>query len=140
MSSARETDLDPRTYIGLSFPLRADNNNDFALTKNSLQQAVHNLKNLLLTHPGERVGQPTFGSRLRALCFEPDNTELPQRIEAEVIRSVNQWLGYININSVDVLTDAVNKNKIITRITFSTSLNPETIQQIEVDASTSTDY
>jgi len=140
MSSARETDLDPRTYIGLSFPLRADNNNDFALTKNSLQQSVHNLKNLLLTHPGERVGQPTFGSRLRALCFEPDNNELPQRIEAEVIRSVNQWLPYININSVDVLTDVVNKNKIITRITFSTSLNPETTQQFEVDASTSTDY
>ena len=28
--SAREIDLDPRTYVGLSFPLRADNNNNFA--------------------------------------------------------------------------------------------------------------
>ena len=25
MSSAREIDLNPRTYVGLSFPLRADN-------------------------------------------------------------------------------------------------------------------
>ena len=33
-SSAREIDLDPRKYVGLSFPLRRDNNNDFALTKN----------------------------------------------------------------------------------------------------------
>ena len=42
--SALETDLNPNTYIGLSFPLRRDNNNDFAMTKNSLQQAQHNLK------------------------------------------------------------------------------------------------
>ena len=54
--SAREIDVDPRTYVGLSFPLRADNNNNFALTRNSIQQATHNLRNLLLTHPGERVG------------------------------------------------------------------------------------
>ena len=58
MASARETDLNPNMYVGLSFPLRRDNNNDFAMTKNSLQQARHNLKNLLLTHVGERVSQP----------------------------------------------------------------------------------
>ena len=31
--SAREIDLDPRTFVGLSFPIRADNNNSFAMTK-----------------------------------------------------------------------------------------------------------
>ena len=85
MSSAREIDLNPRTYVGLSFPLRADNNNDFALTKNSSEQAQHNLKNLLLTHVGERVGQPEFGSTLRAICFEPDDTNLPGKLEEEVV-------------------------------------------------------
>ena len=79
--SAREIDLNPRTYVGLSFPLRSDNNNDFALTKNSLEQSRHNLKNLLLTHVGERVGQPEFGSNLRALCFEPNDNNLPEKIE-----------------------------------------------------------
>ena len=64
MASARENDLNPNIYIGLSFPLRQDKYNDFALTKNSLEQARHNLKNLLLTHVGERVAQPAFGSRL----------------------------------------------------------------------------
>ncbi len=45
--SAREIDLDPRTYVGLSFPLKADSNNNFAMTKNSLQQSVHNLNIIL---------------------------------------------------------------------------------------------
>ena len=44
--SAKEIDIDPDTYIGLSFPLKADSNNNFTMTKNSLQQSQHNLRNL----------------------------------------------------------------------------------------------
>ena len=135
MSSARETDLDPKTYIGLSFPLRRDKFNDFAMTKNSLEQAQHNLKNLLLTYPGERVGQPEFGSRLRELCFEQIDDTLPERIEEEVRRAVSVWLPYINIIDVATLTEEGDKNKIFVRMKYSTSLNPQTIEQIELDTS-----
>jgi len=135
MSSARVTDLDPKTYIGLSFPLRRDKFHDFAMTKNSLQQAEHNLKNLLLTYPGERVGQPAFGSRLRELCFEQIDDKLPQRIEEEVKKAVTSWLPYINIIEVVTLTEEGDKNKIFVRVKYSTSLNPQTTQQIELDTS-----
>ena len=135
MPSARETDLDPKTYIGLSFPLRRDKFQDFAMTKNSLQQAEHNLKNLLLTYPGERVGQPTFGSRLRELCFEQIDDTLPQRIEEEVRKAVTNWLPYINLIEVATLTEEGDKNKIFVRVKYSTSLNPQTTQQIELDTS-----
>ena len=135
MPTAREQDFDPRTYIGLSFPLRRDKFQDFAMTKNSLQQAEHNLKNLLLTYPGERVGQPTFGSRLRELCFEQIDDTLPQRIEEEVRKAVTNWLPYINIIEVATLTEEGDKNKIFVRVKYSTSLNPQTTQQIELDTS-----
>tara|TARA_B100001971_G_C17645095_1_gene265271 strand:+ start:62 stop:484 length:423 start_codon:yes stop_codon:yes gene_type:complete len=132
---ALETDLDPRTYIGLSFPLRRDKFNDFAMTKNSLQQAEHNLKNLLLTYPGERVGQPEFGSRLRELCFEQIDDTLPERIEEEVRKAVSVWLPYINIIDVATLTEEGDKNKIFVRMKYSTTLNSQTVQQIELDTS-----
>ena len=135
MSSARETDLDPKTYIGLSFPLRRDKFNDFSMTKNSLEQAQHNLKNLLLTYPGERVGQPEFGSRLRELCFEQIDDTLPERIEEEVRKTVSVWLPYINLIEVATLTEEGDKNKIFVRMKYSTSLNPQTIEQIELDTS-----
>ena len=133
--SALETDLNPNTYIGLSFPLRKDNNNDFAMTKNSLQQAQHNLKNLLLTFPGERVGQPEFGSRLRALCFEQQDDELPAQIEEEVRQSVSSWLPYINIQEVNTLTEDGDLNKIFVEVKYTTTLNPQTQEAITLDAS-----
>ena len=135
MPSARETDLDPKTYIGLSFPLRRDKFNDFAMTKNSLQQAKHNLKNLLLTFPGERVHQPLFGSKLRALCFEQIDDNLPTRIEEEIRRSVGDWLPYINIIEVATLTEEGDKSKIFVNIKYSTVLNSQSLEQITLDVS-----
>ena len=132
--SALETDLDPNTYIGLSFPLRKDKFNDFAMTKNSLQQSRHNIKNLLLTYPGERVGQPEFGSRMRELCFEPIDDDLPSKIEEEVRRAVSSWLPYINIQEVNTLTDDGDENKIFVEIKYSTVLNQQTLESITLDA------
>ena len=135
MAGARQNDLNPNTYIGLALPLKSDNNNVFQLTKNSFDQVRHNLKNLLLTNIGERVYQPEFGSRLRQICFEQLDDSLPTRVEDEVRRAVSFWLPYVNIESVETLSEEDNKAKIFVRVTFSTTLNSETLQQIELDAS-----
>ena len=135
MPGAQEKDLNPDTYIGLSFPIRRDNNNDFKLTKTSLEQAQHNLKNLFLTYPGERVGQPTFGSRIRELCFEQIDDELPTRIEEEVRRAVSTWLPYIIVQEVNTLNEEGDENKIFVQVKYSTTLNPSTLESITVNAS-----
>jgi len=131
--SAREIDIDPRTYVGLQLPLKSDGNNNFASTKTSTEQAVFNLKNLLLTSLRERVSNPTFGSRLRELCFEQRDDDLPGRIEDIVKEAVSNWLPYINIVDVATLTD--NKNTIFVTLKYSTALNPETFEQITLDTS-----
>jgi|TARA_R110000822_G_scaffold151252_1_gene290407 phage baseplate assembly protein W len=142
--SAREIDLDPRKYVGLSFPLRSDSNNDFALTRNSLQQAAHNLKNLLLTYPGERLGQPEFGSKLRAICFELNDNTLPIQIETELRRAVSIWLPYIEIKNVEVLTDEVNLNQIFVSLTYATNLDSMATEALTINVGTTpgatTDY
>ena len=102
--SAREIDIDPRTYIGMSFPLTSDQNNNFAMTKTSLEQSQYNLENLLLTSLRERPMNPEFGSRLRELCFEQIDDDLPAKIEGEVRKAVGKWLPYISIDEVVTLT------------------------------------
>ena len=139
MPNAKEIDLNPNTYVGLAFPLKRDNRNDFALTKNSLEQAQHNLKNLLLTHVGERLAQPQFGSRLRELIFEQIDDDLPLAIETEVKRSVSAWLPYINLIEINTLTDEGDDNKIFVEIRYSTTLNPQSQESIVLDASYTAD-
>ncbi len=134
MPGAQEKDLNPNTYIGLSFPLRKDNRSDFAMTKNSLQQAQHNLRNLLMTYPGERVGQPEFGSRMRELVFEQIDDNLPTAIEQVVRKDVEIWLPYINILEVNTLTEDQDQSKIYVEVVYSTILNPQTQESITLDA------
>ena len=96
---------------------------------------VCNLKNLLLTHVGERLNQPQFGSNLRALIFEQIDDELPTKIDTEVRRATNLWLPYIVISEVNTLTEEGDNNKIVVQIKFSTSLDPQTQETISLDAS-----
>ena len=130
--SAREIDIDPRTYVGLSLPLQSDDNNNFAMTKNSFQQAEHNLKNLLLTSLRERPLNPMFGSRLKELVFEQIDEYLPEKIEGEVRKSVSLWLPYINISEVVTLTQDGDMNKVVVRISFTTSLDPDITNSIDI--------
>ena len=46
MPSSREKDQDPDIFIGVGFPLGYSNTGIFNKTKTTLEQAVHNLKNL----------------------------------------------------------------------------------------------
>tara|TARA_R100000008_G_C3447379_1_gene97597 strand:+ start:50 stop:457 length:408 start_codon:yes stop_codon:yes gene_type:complete len=131
--SAREIDIDPRTYIGMSFPLTSDQNNNFAMTKTSLEQSQYNLENLLLTSLRERPMNPEFGSRLRELCFEQIDDDLPAKIEGEVRKAVGKWLPYISIDEVVTLTKNGDKSQVVVRISYTTSLNPDDVTTMDIE-------
>ena len=131
--SALETDLNPNTYIGLKLPIKNSSNLDFDMTKTSLEQSKFNITNLLLTNTGERVYQPEFGSRLTELIFEQIDENLPNKIEEEVRRAVSRWLPYINISSVETLTNDTNENQIYVKVKYSTTLNRRTEQEVVID-------
>ena len=128
---ARENDLNPDTWIGLSFPLGRSETGLFKQTKTTLQQARHNLKNLLLTRRGERPMQPEFGSRLYSFLFEPiEEDQMRDKIEEEILNTTSQWLPYVNIVDININFNDRDNNRITITISFNISLNPEVIEQI----------
>jgi len=137
--SARELDLDANTYIGLSFPLRADANNSFSMTRNSIEQSRHNLRNLLLTYPGERVGNLEFGCRLREVCFEQQDENLPTKIQDVISEAVTKFLPYINILDIATQSDINQSEKVYVTIKFSTTLDPQINQSLTLNATEATE-
>ena len=97
MPSSREKDQDPDTFIGLAFPLGFANDGIFRKTKTTLEQARHNLRNLLLTAKGERLGHPEFGCDIHRLLFEQIETGVNDRVEEMVKEAVDTWLPYLRI-------------------------------------------
>jgi hypothetical protein len=91
---------------GITLPVQRGNSGFFSQAFNSFEQAKSNLKNLLLTRKGERVFQPNFGSGIHELLFEQATDELETQLQESITNSVNFWLPYINIDTIDVnMTD-----------------------------------
>ena len=121
-------DLDPDTFIGLSLPLDHGDQGFFDKTRTTLQQTRSNIKNLLLTIKGERLGNPTFGSDLMRIIFEQDDGSLGDRIEETIRASVSEWLPYVDIKSIETTTDERNPNQLNVRLDFTIDVDQQVAQ------------
>ena len=130
---AREKDLDPDIYIGLKLPLTQGGSSIFAQTKTTFEQAKHNIRNLLLTIPGERLGQPEFGSDLHHLVFEQMDENFEDIIDASIRNSLKTWLPYINIKNINFEHGKVSENQININIDFGLSFEPDRFESVKID-------
>tara|TARA_Y100001951_G_C11227321_1_gene232458 strand:+ start:357 stop:878 length:522 start_codon:yes stop_codon:yes gene_type:complete len=121
-------DLDPDTFIGLSLPLDHGDQGFFDKTRTTLQQTRSNIKNLLLTIRGERLGNPTFGSDLMRIIFEQDDGSLGDRIEETIRASVSEWLPYVNIKKIETTADERNPNQLNVRLDFTIDVDQQVAQ------------
>lgn len=90
--------------IALGVKLNFNNPGVFGLNYLSIDQAVDNLKNLLLTRVGERVHKVSYGTPLLDILFEPNVADLKQQIETAVTDAISFWLPYITIEQFDIVT------------------------------------
>ena len=118
---AREKDLNPDTFIGLKLPMGYSDTGYFKQTKTTLQQAKYNIINLFKTIPGERLGQPAFGSSLHEILFAPLNEDFNEIIETAIRESLNKWLPYINIKNIEITMPDYNINQVNIAIDFGLS-------------------
>jgi len=87
----------------------------------TLDQALENLKTLLLTRIGERYAQPDFGTFLLNVIFQPIDENLKEQISDLIIPQVSKFLPYITISNIDVITqqdDPILDYLITIKITF----------------------
>ena len=129
---AREKDLNPDTFIGLKLPMGYSDTGYFKQTKTTLQQAKYNIVNLIKTIPGERLGQPEFGSNLHTLLFEPMNEDFSDILETSIRESLVKWLPYINIKNIEITMPNYNINQVNITIDFGLSFEPDRFGTVSV--------
>ena len=129
---AREKDLNPDTYIGLKLPMGYSETGYFKQTKTTLQQAKYNIINLLKTIPGERLGQPEFGSNLHSILFEPMNEDFEEVLLDAIRTSIEKWLPYINIKNIKITMPDYNINRVNIEIDFGLSFEPDRFESVSV--------
>ena len=89
------------TFLGVPYPVRRHPQGLFH-TQNGVNQIKSDLLVLLLTNPGERVFLPTFGTPLRKLLFEPNDSSLREKARNMIINSIKRWEPRIAVQQIDV--------------------------------------
>jgi len=127
--STIEKDLNPDTYIGLTLPISFGRDGDFNRTKKTIKQTKSNIKNLLLTRRGERLGNPTFGSELMSVLFEPMDGDLETKLEEAIRASLSEFLPFVNLLDIKF---SRSENTISPKIIFTMDIDNTTIEEVNL--------
>lgn len=85
-------------------PLQKNDEDGFyVLTKTLAQNVKQNIKNLMLTTPGERVMISDFGVGLRNFLFQNNSAELQSRINTRIREQVELFMPFVVINNIEFL-------------------------------------
>ena len=93
-------DLQPSTGVGISLPFNGPTGiNTTYTTKDAVKS---NLLNFILTGKKERVMNPSFGSGVRDLLFEPITEDITDQVENLIYGGVESYFPQVQINSLKV--------------------------------------
>ena len=108
--------------VGIGFPLSItgtmSGSGQFNQTYSINEQAFHNLRQCLLTIQGELPNNPTFGSNLYRMIFDPNTKELKTAISNEIERAIGTWCSWVSIRDI-VVTSEDGSNIIEVSVKFT---------------------
>ena len=138
LGKVKVQDLTENDYkiLGIGINKTSDSNGIFSVNYTTLTQAKDNLKNLILTHKGERTMNPEFGCDIWKLLFEPFiEEEIDKQIENTIVDAVSIWLPYLNIDTIvfDYDSNDIDSHTINLDIKFSLVSNPNLGESVQIN-------
>ena len=130
-----EQDLNPDVTIGLELPLKHINEvGFFKKTKTLLEQTKTNIKNLLLTRKGERIGNPTFGCDIHNFIFDQVTGDFQNKVEESVLEAITDWLPYVIVENVEAAAEVQQGQNIYTlNLSFSVESEPTKSEELTIE-------
>jgi len=100
----------------VKFPLEINNLNlgfETINESNIKDLAIFNLKNIILTNPGERVFEPLFGVGIKKYIFEQTTPFIQDEIISSIKSQTNKYAPYIEIINISITNEDNSMNIVI---------------------------
>ena len=99
--------------IGIKTPMTLGDD-IFVMNTNAITQLSDNLRNLIMTNYGERLGRYEFGTNLKSLVYEYSNlNDFDHIAEKQIVDAVEKFIPQIKIvNVVSQLIELNEKNSL----------------------------
>jgi len=100
--------------IGIKTPIQVstDSGGLFVMHKDLDKQLADNLRNLILTNYGERLGFYDFGGNLRPLVFDLGTDEADQEAIRRIKKASNKYMPFISLEGFQVFVDRFDNKQV----------------------------
>lgn len=112
---------------GISFPFRFNNKGRVAVSKADDYEDTHireSIKQILLTHVGERPMEPTFGSDVLDIVFQENDPSLDSIASNFAMKALEKWEKRIKVTNIEIVREY---GKIYMRVSYQKNLNQELV-------------
>ena len=122
----------PKETPTVIFPLSLEGANS-GYEQADIKEAVRfNLKNIILTNPGERIMIPDFGVGISAALFENYSDDLSEFFEGRIADQIDEYAPYVTI--LDLTIDNPTQNNLSIRMRYVIDF-VQIVDFIEIDIS-----
>ena len=103
--------------FGIKTPMSLGEGMIFQMNYDLVEQMADNLKNLLMTNWGERLGLYGFGANLKPLLFNMNNQDdFDNEAIARIKTAVETWMPYVELENFSSTIDRMNKSEFVVRV------------------------
>jgi phage baseplate assembly protein W len=98
--------------IGIKTPVSlGGNGNPYVMTTSVEDQIKDNMRNMILTNYGERIGLYDYGGNLRSILAEfATNTDVETSAMQSIMKTVEKYMPFISLDTFDMQNIPTDKN------------------------------
>ena len=114
LEAAVVTRVKEKPPIGIKTPLElASAGGVFTMHTDIAKQISDNLRNLIMTNHGERIGFYDFGANLRPLLFNLGQEEADIQAVDNIKLAVSKYMPFINLSNFQVFVDRHDNKQVV---------------------------
>lgn len=102
---------------------------DFFVIKKDRELVAESITRIIMTNPGERVGQPFFGVGLRNMLFRQIDEDLISDLKKTINDQMSTYEPRASVTEIDIIEQA-DENRINIKLTFIMKGDPPTSTNI----------
>lgn len=122
-----------------TFPLQLDDTYGYEGVKSLKELSRFHLTNLILTNPGEKISDASYGVGIKQFLFENATEDVFEDIRFRIQSQINSKLGYITLKNVGVGMLQNYDHVLNIRVIYSIqNANLQDVLNLNIDANSGT--
>jgi len=136
-AATEEIEVAKRPIVGIKTPLELSNSDGiFTMHRDVAKQVSDNLRNLILTNHGERLGRYDFGANIMPIVFDLGSEAADQEAVSRINSAVGKYMPFVSLNDFQVFVERFDNSdalaKVGIQITYTIPRVDASLRSLEV--------